>query len=115
MLPAAVWAMFAAGFGEETVFRGYLFERFGKLFGSRVTAKAAIVLITAAWFGLAHYGDQGLAGAEQATVVGLVLGTIFAVTGRIFLLMCAHTAFDLTALAIIYWDLETRVAHLVFR
>jgi hypothetical protein len=31
------------------------------------------------------------------------------------MLMCAHAAFDLAALAIIYWDLESRVAHLVFR
>jgi hypothetical protein len=29
--------------------------------------------------------------------------------------MVAHAAFDLTALAIIYWNLETKVAHLVFR
>jgi CAAX amino terminal protease family. len=115
MLPAAVWAMFAAGFGEETVFRGYMFERFGKLFGSGVAARISIVLITAIWFGLAHYVGQGLAGAEQATIVGLVLGTIFAVTGRIWLLMWAHTAFDLTALAMIYWNLESNVAHLVFK
>jgi hypothetical protein len=26
-----------------------------------------------------------------------------------------HAAFDLTALAIIYWDLESKVAHLLFR
>ena len=52
---------------------------------------------------------------EQATVVGLVFGTIFAITGRIFMLMCAHAAFDLTALAMIYWNLESKVAHLVFR
>jgi len=31
------------------------------------------------------------------------------------MLMCAHAAFDLTAVAIIYWSLETRVAHLVFK
>ena len=42
-------------------------------------------------------------------------GTIFAITGRIFVLMCAHAAFDLTALAMIYWNLESRVAHLVFK
>jgi membrane protease YdiL (CAAX protease family) len=113
MLPAAVWAMFAAGFGEETVFRGYMFERFGKLFGSGVAARISIVLITAIWFGLSHYVGQGLAGAEQATIVGLVLGTSFAVTGRIWMLMWAHTAFDLTALAMIYWNFESAVAHLV--
>ena len=104
-----------AGFGEETVFRGYLFERFGKLFGSGVWAKTSIVLLTAVWFGLGHYAVQGLAGAEQATIVGLVFGTIFAVTGRIWMLMCAHVAFDLTALAIIYWNLESDVAHFVFK
>ena len=115
MLAAAAWAMIAAGFGEETVFRGYLFERLGKLFGSSVGAKAAIVLLTSGLFALAHYSDQGLAGVEQATVTGLVFGAIFAVTGRIWMLMCAHAAFDLTALAIIYWNLEADVAHLLFK
>ena len=115
MLPAAVWAMLVAGFAEETVFRGYMFERGGKFFGSGAGAKALIVLVTSGWFGLAHYADQGLAGAEQTVIVGLVFGTIFAVTGRIWMLMCAHAAFDLTALAMIYWNLESKVAHIVFR
>ena len=30
------------------------------------------------------------------------------------MLMFAHAAFDLTALAIIYWDLEPVFAHLIF-
>ena len=55
------------------------------------------------------------AGVEQATIVGLVFGTIFAVTGRIWMLIVAHAAFDLTALAMIYWNLESTVAHLVFK
>lgn len=115
-LPAMLYAMIVgAGFGEETLFRGYLFERFGKLFGSGAWAKTSIVLLTAGLFGLAHYPEQGLAGAQQGTIFGIVFGTIFAVTGRIWMLMFAHAAFDLTALAIIYWDLESAVAHLVFR
>jgi len=115
-LPGAVYTMIVgAGFGEETVFRGYLFERFGRLFGSSVFARTGIVLITAAGFGAAHYPAQGLAGAEQATIVGLVFGSIMAITGRIGVLMFAHAAFDLTALAMIYRGLETRVAHLIFR
>jgi membrane protease YdiL (CAAX protease family) len=99
VLPAAVYSMIVgAGFGEETLFRGYMFERFGKLFGPGVWAKISIVLLTSVWFGLGHYSDQGLAGAEQATIVGLVFGTIMAVTGQIWMLMVAHAAFDLTAL-----------------
>jgi CAAX protease family protein len=115
MLPAAVLAMLAAGFGEETVFRGYLFERLGKLLGPGAAAKAAIVVITTAAFAAAHYADQGVAGVEQASITGLVFGTAYALTGRLYTLMIAHTAFDLTALAIIYLDLEPAVAHLIFK
>ena len=82
--------------------------------GTSAPRSRRTVLLTAAWFGLAHYSLQGTAGAEQATIVGLVYGTIFARSGRLWMLMAAHAAFDLTALAIIYWDLEREVAHLVF-
>jgi hypothetical protein len=54
-------------------------------------------------------------GVQQATVTGLVFGAIFAITSRIWMLMVAHAAFDVTALAIIYWNLESDVAHLVFK
>jgi uncharacterized protein len=115
-LPGILFAVIiGAGFGEETVFRGYAFERLGKLFGSSTWAKTLIVVVTSVWFGAIHYPVQGLAGAEQATIFGLVFGTIFAIRGRIFMLMVAHAAFDVTAVAIIYWDLEAAVAHLIFK
>lgn len=114
LLPAATWAMVNAGFAEETVFRGYLFERLGRLLGASAAARTATVLATATLFAAAHYTSQGLPGVEQAAVTGLVFGTIYAKAGRLLLLMAAHAAFDLTALALIYWDLEANVAHLVF-
>lgn len=115
-IPYVLFALtVGAGFGEETFFRGYLFERLGRLFGHSAAAKTAMVLITALLFGLAHYSTQGLAGTEQALIVGLAFGAIFAVSGRIWTLIIAHAAFDLTAYAMIYWDLETRVAHLLFK
>lgn len=104
-----------AGFGEETFYRSYLFERFGKLFGQSVWAKISIVLLTSIWFGAIHYPFQGLAGAQQALLVGLISGTIFAMTRQIFFLMIAHIAFDLMAVAIIYYDLEEEVAHFFFK
>jgi membrane protease YdiL (CAAX protease family) len=114
-LPSAIWMMIVvAGFGEEVVFRGYLFERLGKLLGSAVWTQLFIVLLTAVVFGLAHYSNQGLAGAEQGTIVGLVFGAIFVRTRRLWTVMAAHAAFDLTALAMIYLNLELSVAHLVF-
>jgi len=116
---ALPWMLYAvivgAGFGEETVFRGWMFERFGKLFGQSAAAKTSIVLITSVLFGLAHYTEQGIPGVEQAIITGLAFGTIFAVTGRIFMPMVAHAAFDLTALAMIYWDIESEIAHFIFK
>jgi membrane protease YdiL (CAAX protease family) len=115
-LPGMLYLIiFGAGFGEETVFRGYAFERLGKLLGSSTWAKTLIVLITSVWFGAIHYPFQGLAGAEQALIVGLVFGIIFALTRQIFMLMVAHVAFDLTALAIIFWNLESDVAHFLLK
>ncbi len=115
-LPAVVLTMiFVGGFGEETVFRGYMFERLGKLLGRSRAARIITVFASAALFGSLHYFDQGLAGAQQAIITGLAFGTVFAVTGRIWMLMCAHAAFDLTAVAIIYLNLESTVAHLVFK
>ena len=115
-LPGLMFTMIVgAGFGEETVFRGFLFERLGKLFGTGTGAKVSIVLLTSALFALGHYANLGLPGVEQAMITGLVFGTIFAITGRIWMVMCAHAAFDLAAVAIIYWNLEATVAHLMFK
>jgi membrane protease YdiL (CAAX protease family) len=104
-----------AGFGEETVFRGFAFERLGKLFGESTWAKTLTVVLTSVWFGIVHYPFQGLAGAQQATMVGVLFGTFFALKRQIFPLIIAHIAFDLMAVAIIFWDLETEVAHFIFK
>ena len=115
-LPEAIYLMIVvAGFGEETFFRGYGFERLRKLMGSSRASIVATVVLTSVWFGSAHYAVQGASGVEQATIVGLIFGSIYAATQRIWLLVAAHAAFDLTALVMIYLDLETRVAHLVFK
>jgi len=115
IIPAALWTLTTAGLNEETVFRGYYFERLGKWWGTSAWAKAATVLVTSLFFAFGHFHDQGLAGAEQAALTGLAFGTIYAITGTLPFLMIAHSAFDLTALAIIFLKLETTVAHFVFK
>ena len=111
----ALMLIIVSGFGEETLFRGYLFERLRKLFGNSRVALIAIVLLTSAFFGSAHYPEQGWMGVMQATMAGLVYGTTFAITGRIWPALWVHAAFNLTAIAIIYLNLESEVSHLVFR
>lgn len=115
MLPAAIWAMIIAGFSEETVFRGYMFERLKKLAGTKKVTRVLIVIFTSLVFGLGHYSNQGVTGVEQAFIVGLVFGTIVELTGKIWTVMIAHAAFNLTALVMIYWDVETYIAHLIFK
>ena len=105
----------SAAFGEETFYRGYLFERIGKLLGRGTRAKLVALAVSSVLFGAAHLVDQGTNGAVQALIVGLVFGGIFAVTNRLWFLMIAHASFDLTAVAIIYLDLETHVSHWFFR
>ncbi|HEY6204916.1 MAG TPA: type II CAAX endopeptidase family protein [Chthoniobacterales bacterium] len=115
VIPLMIYTMIVvAGFGEETFYRGWMFERFGKLLGQSPAAKAAVVLITAILFASVHYPEQRWPGVEQAFISGLIFGSIFAVTGQLFLLMIAHAAFDLTALWMIYYGLEARIAHLIF-
>jgi membrane protease YdiL (CAAX protease family) len=80
-----------------------------------LAARIATVLLPAILFGLAHLPDQGRDGALQALITGVVFGTIYAATGRLWFLMFAHAGFDLVAVAIIYQNLETKVAHLFFR
>jgi membrane protease YdiL (CAAX protease family) len=104
-----------ASFNEETVFRGFVFERLGKLLGHRLTATIATVLVSSAWFSSVHYIEQGIPGMEQAAVTGLAFGTIFAVTRQIWIPMVAHAAYDVAAIAIIYWNLESTMAHLLFK
>lgn len=114
-LPGMLFAVIvSASFGEETLFRSCLFERLSRLLNPRGGARVAIVLLTSLWFGLAHFPEQGLAGAQQALIVGLALGTVSTLTGEIWIGMAAHAAFDLVALAMIYWDLEAAVAGLLF-
>jgi membrane protease YdiL (CAAX protease family) len=51
----------------------------------------------------------------QSSMTGMVFGTTFAITGRIWPIMWAHAAFNLMAIAVIYLDLESEIRHLVFR
>lgn len=115
-LPGMLFVVIAgAGFGEEVVYRAFFFDRLKLLFGWSTRAKVAVVVITSVVFGAVHYFDQGLAGAQQATIVGLVLGGIFAATQRIWFAIIAHAAFDVTAVLIIYFDLEHAVAQSIIR
>ena len=102
-LPLAIFLMgVLAPLGEEVVMRGFLFERARRLFGSGTVNAAMIVLGTSVIFGVGHYPMQGVAGAQNAALMGVAYGTLYLVTGRLWLSIMAHAAFNLSGLAIIY-------------
>jgi membrane protease YdiL (CAAX protease family) len=111
----ALEVIVVGGFAEETIFRGFLFERLGTLWGRSTGARIATLLLTSLYFAALHYPEQGLAGAEQALFTGLTFGVLYLRLGSLWMAMVAHAAFDLFAVAIIYWDLESTFAHLVFK
>jgi membrane protease YdiL (CAAX protease family) len=111
----AGYIIVGAGFSEELMYRGYLFERFRKAVGDGWPARIFIVLFCAAFFGALHFYPQGIHGVINAAFSGLILGTIFMLNGRkIWLLVVTHAAYDLTAFAIIYFHWEEAVAHAFF-
>src|SRR5260370_17048356 len=74
-LPGAIFLMVVgAGFGEETQFRGFLFERLRTLLGLGARARTAIVLLSAVLFGLKHYPRRRSPRAAHATIPGLLSG-----------------------------------------
>ncbi len=113
LLVTLLWVIVGGGFGEELIWRGFLFERLGAFLGPRAHAKLVIVVVTSILFALAHYWDQGLPGAVQATMTGLVFGTVYARIGTIWPVMVAHAAFDVAAVLMIYWNVEEPIAHLL--
>jgi membrane protease YdiL (CAAX protease family) len=102
-----------AGVGEEIFWRGFLFDRFVAMFGAR-RAGASAVLLSSILFALAHLADQGRYGAAQAIFTGIVFGTAYRIAGNLWLPIAMHIAFDITAVLIIYVDLEMAIATLVF-
>ena len=110
----AVYIVVGGGWAEETVYRGWLFERLGKALGETAAAKVVTVAMGAGLFAASHFLDQGWPGVEQAIITGVVLGSLYAVTGSLWIPFWVHVAYDLTAVAMIYFGLETMFAHAIF-
>lgn len=103
------------GFGEELMWRGLLFHHLRLIAGTTARAQVGIVALTSLLFGLAHYYDQGFAGAEQSIITGLAFGSVFAMTRSIWAIMAAHASYDVVAVALIFSGREAELAHTLFR
>lgn len=81
---------FAIAFAEELVTRGYLISRLQHLFHSNV----ASIVISAVVFGAFH-ANNGVISVGVNTMVGLVLGTAFVLSQRLWPVVIAHALVDL--------------------
>jgi membrane protease YdiL (CAAX protease family) len=70
---------FAAAFGEEVVFRGFILPRLAGLFGAVNAGWWLAILLQAFVFGLLHSTYLGMA---VAALFGILYGTVFWLSGR---------------------------------
>jgi membrane protease YdiL (CAAX protease family) len=92
LLLAGSWTL--AAFGEELVWRGYIFNRVADLVGGRRAGLRAALLLTSAAFGLAH-ADQGMTGIIENTIDGALLGWLYLASGRnLWMPIVAHGVTD---------------------
>jgi hypothetical protein len=91
-----------AAFGEEACFRGFLMSRLARLLGEGRAAWGASLLVASTLFGAMH-SEQGMAGAVQEGLSGLLLGVLFLATGRNLVVpIVAHGISNTIAFVLIY-------------
>lgn len=102
VLNLVIWVVlvgwFAAGFGEELMWRGFLFDRFARLPGIRSRIWLAVVL-QAAVFGLPHFYEGGVSGVIVTGTIGLFFGWLrLRQRGNLWALVIAHALVDTTSI-----------------
>lgn len=100
--------MIMVGVLEELIFRGVLFRITEQALGS-----TAALLISAALFGLAHMGGEGFgAVAIAATVLaGAMLSAAYMLTGRLWLCIGIHVAWNYTLGAVFSIAVSSHASH----
>jgi membrane protease YdiL (CAAX protease family) len=95
-----VWTF--AAFGEELGYRGYLLTRMADLGNRSSVAYVVAMVCVAVLFGFGHY-YKGPAGVLDSTYSGLVLGTLFLLSGRnLWASILAHGFSDTFAVLAVY-------------
>jgi len=91
-----------AGFGEEFLFRGFLFQRIATVFGGSKAAWGIACVIQAALFGFIHAYQNPL-GMLLTGSIGLVTGLVFLATSRnLWIAVIAHILYDTTRIIMFY-------------
>jgi membrane protease YdiL (CAAX protease family) len=92
---AFVFSVCVSAFAEELVMRAYLVPRFERLLGSSTRS----IFVTAGLFASFHI-YQGIDGAVSAFIMGLVYGTMFLWSRRLWPVAVAHSISNL----LVFWS-----------
>ncbi len=95
-----VWVF--AAFGEEIGYRGYLLRRALEALGSSAWGAASALIIASATFGFGHY-YKGPAGVLDSAGSGLIVGTAYILSKRLWVSSLAHGLVDTLAIAIAFF------------
>ena len=91
-----------AAIGEELVWRAWILNRLGDLFGPGRWSWAAALALMSGAFGLAH-ADQGITGVIENTLNGAMLGGLYLATGRNLIApVVAHGVTDTVDVSLIF-------------
>ena len=92
----------AAAFGEELIYRGFIFRRLTQALGGSQLAQASALLLQASLFALGH-SYLGPRGMLNAGLLGLLSGGAYMANGRmLWPLIFAHAAVDTLGLTALY-------------
>ena len=92
----------AAAFGEELIYRGFIFGRLTEALGGSRLAQACALLLQASLFALGH-SYLGPRDMLNAGLVGLLSGGAYIANGRmLWPLIFAHAAVDTLGLTALY-------------
>ena len=101
-LALALLLPITAAIPEEIVYRGFLMQQFGRLYGARPAATVLAVLSQALIFGLVHF-QWGLGGIVMTSIMGVVWGTAFVLCGRnLWIVIMAHSAAHIALILQLY-------------
>jgi membrane protease YdiL (CAAX protease family) len=95
-----------SAFGQEILFRGYMFDRLKQLLGN----VWAPVLISTVLFSIWHLYESPI-GLIRASIMGLVFSLVYVKTGRIWPLFVVHAATNLA----LNWMYFAYLGHSGFR
>jgi membrane protease YdiL (CAAX protease family) len=91
-----------AAFGEEMVYRGYLLNRMGRLFGESSVGWVLAIILTSILFGLVHL-YQGTSGMITTGFSGLISAIAYFANARnLWAPIVAHGVYDTIGFVLIY-------------